>query len=78
MITKLKIDISAGLLEVEGAEDFVKTIYEDFKGSLAKTPNQSPGTDEGKEKESPAPKKKAKRAPSSSSTQNKSKAKKAP
>ncbi|MDX1537759.1 hypothetical protein [Arsukibacterium sp.] len=34
MSTKLKIDISLGLLEVEGSEDFVKIIYEDFKNRL--------------------------------------------
>ena len=28
MTTKLKIDLSTGLLEVEGTEEFVKNIYE--------------------------------------------------
>jgi hypothetical protein len=31
MTTKLKIDLSLGLLEVEGSESFVKAIYNDFK-----------------------------------------------
>lgn len=31
MTTKLKIDLSQGLLEVEGSETFVKAIYADFK-----------------------------------------------
>lgn len=31
MATKLKIDLSQGILEVEGTETFVKNIYHDFK-----------------------------------------------
>jgi hypothetical protein len=31
MTTKLKIDLSQGILEVEGSETFVKAIYTDFK-----------------------------------------------
>ncbi len=31
MTTKLKIDLSQGILEVEGSETFVKAIYKDFK-----------------------------------------------
>lgn len=31
MTTKLKIDLTQGILEVEGSETFVKTIYRDFK-----------------------------------------------
>jgi hypothetical protein len=31
MATKLKIDLSQGILEVEGSETFVKAIYSDFK-----------------------------------------------
>lgn len=31
MTTKLKIDLNQGILEVEGSETFVKTIYQDFK-----------------------------------------------
>lgn len=34
MISKLKIDISSGQLEVEGSEELVKYIYEDFKNNL--------------------------------------------
>lgn len=35
MTTKLKIDLSQGLLEVEGSEVFVRTIYNDFKTHFA-------------------------------------------
>lgn len=31
MTTKLRIDLSQGILEVEGSEAFVRTIYQDFK-----------------------------------------------
>ena len=31
MTTKLKIDLSQGILEVEGSETFVRAIYRDFK-----------------------------------------------
>ena len=31
MTTKLKIDLSGGILEVEGSEAFVRAIYKDFK-----------------------------------------------
>ena len=31
MTTKLKIDLSEGVLEVEGTEAFVTAIYNDFK-----------------------------------------------
>ncbi len=31
MTTKLKIDLSQGILEVEGSETFVRAIYKDFK-----------------------------------------------
>ena len=31
MTTKLKIDLTQGVLEVEGSETFVKAIYSDFK-----------------------------------------------
>ncbi len=35
MTTKLKIDLSQGLLEVEGTEAFVRNIYADFKAHFA-------------------------------------------
>jgi hypothetical protein len=35
MTTKLKIDLSQGVLEVEGSESFVKIIYNDFKTHFA-------------------------------------------
>ena len=34
MTTKLKIDLTQGILEVEGSETFVKTIYRDFKAQF--------------------------------------------
>jgi len=34
MNTKLKIDLSLGILEVEGSESFVKHIYDDFKDNI--------------------------------------------
>lgn len=34
MNTRLKVDLSAGLLEVEGEESFVKSIYKDYKTIL--------------------------------------------
>ncbi|MGH1487645.1 MAG: hypothetical protein ACRBCI_15630 [Cellvibrionaceae bacterium] len=42
MTTKLKIDISIGILEVEGTEAFVKVIYDDFKDQLGKTERANP------------------------------------
>ena len=35
MATKLRIDLAQGILEVEGSETFVKTIYADFKAHFA-------------------------------------------
>ena len=35
MTTKLKIDLSQGILEVEGSESFVKIMYNDFKAYFA-------------------------------------------
>jgi len=35
MSTKLKIDLTQGILEVEGSESFVKIIYNDFKTHFA-------------------------------------------
>jgi hypothetical protein len=42
MTTKLKIDLSQGILEVEGSESFVKIIYNDFKTHFAgiETPDE--------------------------------------
>jgi hypothetical protein len=34
MTTKLKIDLTQGILEVEGSETFVKSIYKDFKAQF--------------------------------------------
>ena len=37
MTTRLKIDLSQGILEVEGSETFVKAIYNDFKAHFVKS-----------------------------------------
>ena len=37
MSAKLRIDVSHGLIEVEGTEEFVKDIYNDFKDRIAQT-----------------------------------------
>lgn len=29
--TKIKMDLSSGLIETEGAESFIQTLYNDFK-----------------------------------------------
>lgn len=36
MATSLKIDLTHGLLEVEGEEGFVRSVYDDFKEELSK------------------------------------------
>lgn len=73
MTTKLKIDLSTGLLEVEGTEVFVKNIYDDFKERLNSPPPAA---------STPAaatnPKKKTKPKKTAASTTNSSKTKKAP
>ena len=40
--TKLKIDINLGLLEVEGSEELVREIYNDFKDILKTKPQNAP------------------------------------
>lgn len=55
MTTRLHINISQGLFEVEGEEPFVREMYEDFKAELAQKPIHSAGSG-GKAK---SPKKKA-------------------
>jgi hypothetical protein len=40
MTTRLKIDLSQGLLEVEGSETFVKAIYNDFKAHFVEPNGQ--------------------------------------
>lgn len=80
MNTKLRIDVSSGLLEVEGSEDFVKSIYEDFKDNLKTSPAPNPDSGHEVEQEEPAVKRKVKtKKPSAAnSTPGKVKAKKAP
>lgn len=41
MTTRLKIDLSQGLLEVEGTETFVKAIYNDFKAHFVESNGQA-------------------------------------
>jgi len=46
-ISKLRIDLSNGQLEIEGDEDLVRAVYEDFKGQvagIASAPNKSHST----------------------------------
>jgi hypothetical protein len=40
MTTRLKIDLTQGLLEVEGSETFVKAIYNDFKAHFVESDSQ--------------------------------------
>jgi len=40
--TKLKLDIEQGILEVEGSESFVRSIYDDFKEQLSKVKTTKP------------------------------------
>jgi len=41
MTTRLKIDLSQGILEVEGSETFVKAIYTDFKAHFVELDGQA-------------------------------------
>lgn len=34
MITKIRIDLTQGIVEAEGSEEFVRSIYDDFRSSL--------------------------------------------
>ena len=74
MNTKLKINLAEGLLEVEGNETFVKSIYEDFKDKLTQN-----STSPVKQKKVASPEKPATSAPkkrnSSSSASKKRKSK---
>ncbi len=45
MTTKLKIDLKAGQLEVEGSEDFVERLYADFISALRISPPAPSTTD---------------------------------
>lgn len=38
MTTKIKIDLANGLIEVEGSEEFVRSVYDDYKEKLASEP----------------------------------------
>ena len=42
MNTKLTINLRDGILNVEGSDDFVRSIYEDFKGEVAKRSSSTP------------------------------------
>lgn len=66
--TKIKIDLSQGLIEAEGSEDFVKLIYSDFKDKLQEMhkgkQKEVEGKREGKEKVIKRPSKPRKGKPS--------------
>lgn len=49
--TKIKIDLSQGLIEAEGSEDFVKLIYSDFKDKLQEMDKGKQKKVDGKKKE---------------------------
>jgi hypothetical protein len=59
MNTSLTINLKEGILDVHGSEDFVRSIYEDFKGEVAKRLPQN----------NPAPMQLAKAAPESPVTE---------
>jgi len=42
MTTSVRIDVSQGIVEVEGSEAFVKAVYDDFKGKIATGPKPAP------------------------------------
>lgn len=72
MAARLHINISQGLFEVEGEEDFVREMYDNFKAELANKPvQQTEGASKAK-----APKKKAPASPKSSNGSAKKKKKK--
>lgn len=48
MTTSLKIDLENGNLEVQGSEDFVKTMYEDFKKQVVTNGRQGRKTATGR------------------------------
>lgn len=48
--TRIKIDLSQGLVEVEGTETFVKSIYEDFKERIKAIPDKDSGPSKRKVK----------------------------
>lgn len=58
MITKIKIDLANGLVEVEGSEEFVRSVYDDFREKLAseptalRTPTPPPPAHQGERSES--------------------------
>lgn len=81
MNTKLKIDLSSGVLEVEGSEDFVKHIYDDFKDNITthKPAMTSPPAATQTLDNPPQPKKAKAKSPSTANNSGaKAKSKKAP
>lgn len=68
MTTKLRIDVSQGLIDIEGDPELVREIYADFKTHLLSgiklaqpAPPGPPGAADADEKTSPVPKSRAKR-----------------
>ena len=60
MTTKIRIDLSQGIVEAEGSETFVQRIYNDFKESLASGVDPMPPA--GKKPKAPAVPKSKKRS----------------
>ena len=48
--TKIRIDLSQGVIEAEGSEQFVLSIYSDFKEKIQGKLKSSPGSKKGKAK----------------------------
>lgn len=56
--TKLRIDLSQGIIEAEGSEEFVQNIYLDFKDQIQQTPINDVGKSREKKNITPKPPKK--------------------
>lgn len=79
MSTKLKVDVFTGLLEVEGSEEFVRLIYEDFKDRLISKSGGPEEVQPAPEPEKSNPKTtKLKKSPSNGASVSKARPKKAP
>jgi hypothetical protein len=50
MTTRIRIDLSQGMIEAEGTEEFVRSIYSDFQSRLATSP---PTPEEGGQRRKP-------------------------
>ncbi len=76
MTTKLHIDMSQGIIEVEGDVKFVREVYEDFKGILSEgsfdisSSSESKGDTKNKAPKKPDKQKPKRKAPAKKSTQS--------